>query len=497
MKHDSFFSKVVFEKCIQKVIAQGVSVLHIFSDGCSSQYKSRYTFKHLSGLQAKYPSVRLTRHFFGAGHGKSLCDSSGGVVKNAASRAVVSGVRIIQSAQDMFSFCTEKMITSTSCPHVSSERSFQLLSSDDIARGPHDALGAVKGTQSIHSLLFDNGKTRARDMSCFCNTCLLGESGVCCNRNFVSDWKVVSVHNVKNGPTSSGIKQKSKKRELTAPKSNPLSNLCISSSQPASKVPCLSGDDDTVHAISDSNLSSESRLSYFTSFQAKLVECVTFSELKSVVESEASNLSKFCLSAVGPRRLIDVGIVDKVALRLMPSFLNPLFPVLTVADGNCAACALSLACFGDQEHHIEVRCRLVVELVFNSLDYLCLESEDLYLIHLFSDSYTLDLTDTFHTEVLKVSNSGEYMGMWQLMAAANVFGCQIFSVYPDKADAIYKKFYTRTLNPRVARSDHTVVLFWSATEEHDERMPEDNWTAYHIVPLLGLTQFVTVADVEN
>ena len=140
---------------------------------------------------------------------------------------------------------------------------------------------------------------------------------------------------------------------MTAPKSNPLSNLCISSSQPASKVPCLSGDD-TVPAISDTNLSSESRLSYFTSFQAKLVECVICSELKSVVESEASNLSKFCLSAVGPRRLIDVGIVDKVALRLMPSFFNPLFPVLTVADGNCAARALSLACFGDQEHHIEV-----------------------------------------------------------------------------------------------------------------------------------------------
>ena len=110
----------------------------------------------------------------------------------------------------------------------------------------------------------------------------------------------------------------------------------------------------------------------------------------------------------------------------MPSFLNPLFPVLTVADGNCAACALSLACFGDQEHYIEVGCRLVVELVLNSLDYLCLESENLHLIHLFSDSFTLDLTQTFHAEVLKVTNSGEYMGMWQLMAAANVYGCQFF-----------------------------------------------------------------------
>ena len=134
---------------------------------------------------------------------------------------------------------------------------------------------------------------------------------------------------------------------------------------------------------------------------------------------------------------------------------------------------------------------------FNSLDYLFLELEDLYLIHLFSDSYTLDLTETFHA-VLNATYSGEYMGMWQLMAAGNVFGCPIFfSVYPDKAGAINNRFYTRTMNPRVPRSDHTVVLFWSATEEHDDRMPEDNWTANHIVPLLRLTQFVTVTDVEN
>ena len=116
------------------------------------------------------------------------------------------------------------------------------------------------------------------------------------------------MHNVEYGPTSSDIKQKSKKRELAAPKSNPMSNLCISSPQPASKVPCLS-EDDIVPVISDSYLSSESRLSYLTSFQARLVEYVTFSELKSVGESEASNLSQFCLPAVGPRRLIDVGMV--------------------------------------------------------------------------------------------------------------------------------------------------------------------------------------------
>ena len=63
MTHDSFFSKAVFGKCIDKVKALGVSVLHIFSDGCSRQYKSRYTFKHLSDSQARQPSIHLTRHF--------------------------------------------------------------------------------------------------------------------------------------------------------------------------------------------------------------------------------------------------------------------------------------------------------------------------------------------------------------------------------------------------------------------------------------------------
>ncbi|KAK3768464.1 hypothetical protein RRG08_060826 [Elysia crispata] len=145
------------------------------SDGYSRRYKSRYTFKHFSDLQARQPSIRLTRHFFGAGHGESLCDC---VVKNAASRAVVSGKMAIQSAQNMFDFCSEKIILSSDCPdHISCERTFQLLTTEGIARESHETLEAVKGTQSIHSLFFDSDKAMARDISCFCNTFLLGESG--------------------------------------------------------------------------------------------------------------------------------------------------------------------------------------------------------------------------------------------------------------------------------------------------------------------------------
>ena len=274
-------------------------------------------------------------------------------MKNAASRAVVSGEKVIQSAQNMFDFCSEKMILSSDCPdHICSERTFQLLTTEDIAREPHETLEAVKGTQSIHSLFFDGDKTMARDMSCFCNTCLLGESGDCHNRDFVGDWKVVS------GPTSSRKRKRPRNRQLAISKSQSISpprkvpcaseigaktkqsrkrelatpdcqsNPCSSPSQLTTciKVPWVAeGLGNLVPVRSVSSFSSVSRLSDFSSFQARLVKCDSFRELKSVVEAETSNLLKFCLPVVEPRRLVDVGIVDKVALGLMPSFLKPLF----------------------------------------------------------------------------------------------------------------------------------------------------------------------------
>ena len=66
-----------------------------------------------------------------------------------------------------------------------------------------------------------------------------------------------------------------------------------------------------------------------------------------------------------------VGIVDKTAFGLRPAGLENLFPVLTEPDGNCVPRSLSLLCFGEENHNIEMRCRIVLELVTNQFDYLC------------------------------------------------------------------------------------------------------------------------------
>lgn len=119
LSHDSDFAKYVLKSCIDYLKSIGMNTLHFFSDGAGSQYKSRFTFHDLSELQGQYSELTLTRHFFGSSHGKSQCDSCGGTVKNAASRAVVSGSHVIQSARDMFEFCVQKMtISNSECANV-------------------------------------------------------------------------------------------------------------------------------------------------------------------------------------------------------------------------------------------------------------------------------------------------------------------------------------------------------------------------------------------
>ena len=60
-----------------------------FSDGCAAQFKSKLPFYYLmnSKKDLGYTSQRC---FFGTRHGKSQCDSLGGLVKTSATKHVVA-----------------------------------------------------------------------------------------------------------------------------------------------------------------------------------------------------------------------------------------------------------------------------------------------------------------------------------------------------------------------------------------------------------------------
>ena len=416
----------------------GLAALHIFSDGCSSQYKSQYTFHHLSQLQELHPHIKITRHFLGSNHGKSLCDSCGEVVKNAATSAVLAGREVIQSAQQMFDYCSKNLTVTgdDSCSHLENLRSFAVIQPTDIPSKYFPA----KGMLSI------------KNLSCFCEVCLLGEEGVCENKNFTGGWEMCKlVYD----------KQSKKGRKL---KNISQADLGQSEDDVASA--------DALDAC-ETPVVSVSRQDFFDDFQSKLQACNSFDELRRISKLHASKLDAYPLPAITPKRVMDIGIVDKIAMALLPDYCKPLLPVLTVADGNCVPRTLSLLSFGDQEHHVELCCRIVMELTLNSLDYLCLPPEDLHFLHILSDCYCSSVQDTLKSETLSIAKNSVYMGIWQIVAASNVLSCNILSVFPEKGASRYRLFFTRKITPRGEAVEPTVALMWSAIKEHSLRMLEE------------------------
>ena len=168
-----------------------------------------------------------------------------------------------------------------------------------------------------------------------------------------------------------------------------------------------------------------------------------------------------------------------------------LYPVLIKRDSNCVPRALSLAVFGTKNCHLEVRCRIVLELAEHVQEYV--NSSDGTTSQVASETsnhYCDTVYDTFIQEFLEVKSLGTFMGVWQLMAAVNVFGAKVTSVYPDKGIPCHKRLFSRVLEARVERSSSSfsIIIFWSSSRE----LPDSFWTANHAVLMLSICHGITV-----
>ena len=74
--------------------------LHIWSDGCSAQYKGKVAYWYLAQR-----GIRTVHNFFETSHGKSVCDGIGATVKGSCFRAVMSGKATITSPKDLYDYC--------------------------------------------------------------------------------------------------------------------------------------------------------------------------------------------------------------------------------------------------------------------------------------------------------------------------------------------------------------------------------------------------------
>ena len=148
----------------------------------------------------------------------------------------------------------------------------------------------------------------------------------------------------------------------------------------------------------------------------------------------------------------------EILKRYQPSVLECFTPISVQGDGNCFYRALSLAFWGTQEHHEQLRLRIAIEMMLHRDHYDC-------------DSATFkaklpnpEIVTPKYLQVLKTAAGwGHFTEMVHFLAASVVIGEPLVSFFPVKGINPQATAYNMTLKGRGVRGNKTVrtTLMWS------------------------------------
>ena len=163
-RHDPPAIWAHLEPIVQHLVEKdGIEVLHIWSDGPTSQYRNKVNFFYFSRIQRLLGLEFATWNFFESGHGKGAADSIGGIIKRTADTAINTG-RMITDASTFVDTVAPKTIVQMS-----------VITSEDIAAkeaylSGFSQLKPVTGTMKLHQLqMLAPSTLSVRDLSCFCS----------------------------------------------------------------------------------------------------------------------------------------------------------------------------------------------------------------------------------------------------------------------------------------------------------------------------------------
>lgn len=151
--------------------------LCIFSDGCSSQYKSKRPIQNIA-RRFDNPWINVVWNYFGSHHGKGPSDGETGVVKSKAARLVRSGQYVIDDAKDLFKALSEE----AAILDGPSKRHIYFMPKEEIGKErelmEEREVAAVKGVRGWHQVFTHGIKTiKVRPVSCYCLGC--AANGIC------------------------------------------------------------------------------------------------------------------------------------------------------------------------------------------------------------------------------------------------------------------------------------------------------------------------------
>jgi hypothetical protein len=165
------------------------------------------------------------------------------------------------------------------------------------------------------------------------------------------------------------------------------------------------------------------------------------------------------------RYSLDLLVADKL--------LNDREPLDVPSDGSCFFHSVSTALCGDLRYSVELRVRCALEL---------LQNEEYYRNHPQKD-FCENLSTRFKDACLDCARADGWFGAFTLLAASNVTGRDVVSVYPSVAGRyVYCDVLNTTFHPRKPTSSSPVFIMW--TRCGPPLMKNCTWSSNHFVPLV-------------
>ncbi|XP_076452698.1 uncharacterized protein LOC143288233 [Babylonia areolata] len=242
--------------------------------------------------------------------------------------------------------------------------------------------------------------------------------------------------------------------------------------------------------------SAQPRREFFSNIERCLRSAQTFEELRMMAVDMEPDLEDY---PICPQPRSSAGyVVDEASTSLFPPDApEGLVPVSIGGDGNCLPRCASVLAYGNEDHHLEMRMRIAIEMALHSGHYLSpdLSShvQDLPLICAqYSDCFKNEILTRqtiegiFYKEVTKTVISGTYLGLWQLYAVCSVLAVPVFSIYPQYGGHTARCHLHHLIQPRRPKaSPETGISFgimWSNTS--GRALAATVWKPNHFVACL-------------
>ena len=190
-------------------------------------------------------------------------------------------------------------------------------------------------------------------------------------------------------------------------------------------------------------------------------------------------------------------IIDQYSQQLIPrSKLGGEYAALqTTGDGNCLFRAASILACGDEERHLEMRVRTVVELACHSSFYLNypnieprIRAQEQFRFKSSNKGINKGevdrkvIEDELKADVVNTCKPLEWASCWHLQALATVLGRRVQSVFPECGEEVQEHLNV-VFEPRDGDSEmkEPLVIMWTRT---GPRETPGKFEPNHFVPLV-------------